>query len=360
MRRLMVMVSLWCSIATVANAQTYEDYQLTCGDVRAEHSLVQYGTSMTADLIVRTLRNVNICPMEVQAEGWIDGIAHTASTHRNVYTAQVRVIAPVPNWGRYHSEGKHWMIWLGHQWYNMGTTRGDVDIQPPPPQNPPVAEYCSPPVPDWYCGGEFGGVPSENGCYCIQGSSPILVDTAGDGYSSLTSRANGVRFDLDGDGTPEQISWTRPGSDEAWLALDRNGNGRIDNGTELFGNVTPVGKSTATNGFVALKFTEGPESPAGPGGKHHSDGVIDARDAVYSSLVLWRDRNHNGLSEPEELASLSSAGLMRIGTESHPSKRKDRHGNLFALRAKSWWTVDDEGGPATVTRPVYDVFLLTR
>ena len=77
------------------------------------------------------------------------------------------------------------------------------------------------------------------GVSCIMPNCPIIVDTANDGYH-LTSVEDGVRFDLDADGTPELVAWTRPGSDDAFLAIDRNGNGRIDDGTELFGNHTPV------------------------------------------------------------------------------------------------------------------------
>jgi len=81
-------------------------------------------------------------------------------------------------------------------------------------------------------------------CWC--GPTPIAVDTVGDGFQ-LSASANGVTFDINGNGTPDHISWTVPASDDAWLALDRNGNGNIDNGQELFGDFTAQPSSTNAN-----------------------------------------------------------------------------------------------------------------
>src|SRR5579864_6636690 len=88
----------------------------------------------------------------------------------------------------------------------------------------------------------YGLTCNYGNCGC-ESPSPIIIDTTGQGFH-LTSAQDGVVFDILADGHPIQISWTAAGSGNAFLALDRNHNGKIDDGNELFGNVADQPKSS--------------------------------------------------------------------------------------------------------------------
>jgi hypothetical protein len=179
-------------------------------------------------------------------------------------------------------------------------------------------------------------------------TSPIVIDLGKDGIA-LTDKDGGVQFDLNADGTKEQLSWTTAEADDAWLCLDRNGNGTIDDGQELFGSATPQPeppRGSEPNGFAALAVFDTPAS----GG--NGNGMIDAEDSIYAKLLLWRDSNHNGISEPEELKPLSSYGIAAINLDYKLSRKSDEYGNQFRYRTKV--TVRN----STIGKWAWDVFLV--
>jgi hypothetical protein len=130
---------------------------------------------------------------------------------------------------------------------------------------------CAPDCPN-------GQRPACNGSnpYCY--GSPIVLDPFDEGFH-LTSNARGVRFREIPGGPLRQISWTDRAWRNGWLVLDRNGNGRIDNLTELFGDLTPQPPSEERNGFRALAVFDEPAN-GGDG-----NGFINPTDAVYSLSV---------------------------------------------------------------------------
>jgi hypothetical protein len=180
---------------------------------------------------------------------------------------------------------------------------------------------CGPDCPPGYtynCVGDQ--MPDE--CGCCYNWSPIVIDLDGNGIRFGSVDA-GVLFDVNGTGRRLRTAWPEAG-DDAWLALDRNGDGAINDGTELFGNVTRCADGAlAQDGYQALAELDDDRNRS-----------IDASDAVFGALRVWRDFNRNGIGEPDELARLDEHGVVSLSLDVRESERRDRWGNRFRYRAK--------------------------
>lgn len=196
----------------------------------------------------------------------------------------------------------------------------------------PIVISCDPDNPDPCC------------------SSPILFDLDGRGFR-LCAAADGVRFDVNADGIAEQTAWTASEGGDAFLVLDRDGDGAFTSGLEMFGNFTisALTGERAPNGYEALAAFDDP-SLGGNG-----DGVIDSHDDVFSRLQLWRDDNHDGVSQADEIFSLSSAGIVTVEVSYHKSARRDAYGNAFRYEGRAWRRDDSGQGRPIKTSDVFFV-----
>ncbi len=190
------------------------------------------------------------------------------------------------------------------------------------------------------CGFENPDCTPSPGPECVGSPLVMSVDTE---PVALTSQSDGVEFDIMGTGHRVRTGWVQHG---ALLALDRNFNGRIDSGRELFGEATRLTTGHfAANGFEALAQYDDPHL----GG--NGDGRITAADAIFTTLRLWSDANVNGESEPDELTRLEAHGVESIGLTARPIRPSsvDAAGNLVPLRS------DATRADGTST-PVFDVW----
>ena len=317
----------------------------TCGQVSNRNGSWQFGPGLWVEYLVETVSSLDVCGRwKVAADVRIVNVPNSSLWAEGVFYAVARRQIPVPRYGTYQTNADHWSVGIipnvfcCNGWWPTGHTTSFARVEY---QQASAADACAAQGWDYYW----------NGFDCMfTPGSPIVLDVARNGYK-LTAVAEGVRFDLNADGNAELVAWTRRDSDDAFLAMDRNGNGRIDDGTELFGNHTPVhadGENQFTaNGFEALKYLGSPSY-----GLSVPDGQISASDAAFTRLLVWCDANHNGISEPEELTSASAAGVVALSTDYKEKKRVDQFGNEFRQKGSITWL----DGPDVI----YDVWLQWR
>jgi Ca2+-binding RTX toxin-like protein len=165
---------------------------------------------------------------------------------------------------------------------------------------------------------------------------PVVLDLDGDGVET-TSVQQTTFFDHNADGFAERTGWV--GRDDGLLVRDRNGNGSIDSGRELFGNHTLRTTGVeAAHGYEALADLDS-----------NADGKVDSGDAAFGQLRVWRDADENGISAPGELQTLGSLGIRSVSVSFSESSATDAQEN--ALRQVSTFTRAD--GSQGVTTDVW-------
>lgn len=147
---------------------------------------------------------------------------------------------------------------------------------------------------------------------------PLTLDLDGDGVETVGIQDGSVvYFDHNNDGVRTATGWVAP--DDGFLVYDRNGNGTIDNGSELFGDSTLLSNGDlAADGFEALSDQD-----------TNNDGLVNALDDNFNQLRVWRDLNQDGISQSSELYTLSELGITEFLTTSVQNQEILQNGNVI-------------------------------
>ncbi len=158
---------------------------------------------------------------------------------------------------------------------------------------------------------------------------PVALDLNGDGRITTVSNADNNRaFNWDGSGYDKEVGWV--GGGEGLLFVDRNLNGAVDNGRDLFSNSLVA---DAAKGVRSLTFVDA-----------NADGVLNGADPVFSQLRVWQDANGNAFAEQGELQSLAALGITSLD---YANGRFTRNGEYFAMQSPTLET-SSEGSRAAV------------
>jgi hypothetical protein len=175
---------------------------------------------------------------------------------------------------------------------------------------------------------------------CDEFLTPVILDLKGNGVSFSDISKSKVRFDVNHDGALDQVGWIK-GNDDLILALDRNGNGKVDGPSEISFLGDLAGAKSDMEGLLGLDSNR--------------DGFLTSADDSFDDFVLWNDRNGNGISEKNELQSLNEAGITVIGLEIFDRVGLDGGKTESQILGRSTVTFSD-GREVTA----YDVALDTR
>ena len=163
--------------------------------------------------------------------------------------------------------------------------------------------------------------------------TPIVLDLDHNGIHTISRADSTGTFDLFGTGKAVASGWISGG--DGFLAVDKNGNGHIDNISELFGGITKGA------GFANLATYDS-----------NHDGVVDKSDANFADLLIWRDANGNHATDAGELTGLAANGIASLAVAYTAVPELDAQGNLHLERSSA--TLDD-GSSVAMTDVYFNV-----
>ena len=123
---------------------------------------------------------------------------------------------------------------------------------------------------------------------------PLIIDLSNNGIALDSWQVSNALFDLNGNGTKENTGWTKANGDDAFLVIDKNNDGKINDISEMFGNASIPG------------FTELAKYDS------NKDNLINSLDSQFSLLKLWNDKNANGTVDAGEMTTLAANGVTEI------------------------------------------------
>ncbi|MBL8397909.1 MAG: carboxypeptidase regulatory-like domain-containing protein, partial [Candidatus Accumulibacter sp.] len=165
------------------------------------------------------------------------------------------------------------------------------------------------------------------------GICPIAIDLDGNGVRTVSRENSGGKFDLFGNGGAVNSGWLSGG--DGFLAIDQNGNGRIDDISELFGG------NERGAGFAKLASFDS-----------NADGVVNAADAGFANLKIWQDANGNHQTDDGELMSLADAGVVGLFVQYEALPFLDANQNLHLERSTAAMA---DGSTASMTDVYFNV-----
>ncbi|MFZ2587808.1 MAG: hypothetical protein WAZ18_06815, partial [Alphaproteobacteria bacterium] len=178
--------------------------------------------------------------------------------------------------------------------------------------------------------------------------SPLVIDLDGNGIHTIAADDSHAKFDFYNDGTPDATAWFSP--TDGILVMDVNGNGTVDNLTELFGTT-----DTDSSGYATLAAMDS-----------NGDGQVNADDAAFADIQIWVDANSDGVSQEGELHSLADYNIVSlgtVGTEDHTVLNDDSYishtgtatladGTTLTTADVWYYTANQTAESGTVTNPV--------